>query len=88
MLVVFLNLDEVIRIIREEDDAKAALKAAFKLTDMQTDYILDTRFAPAQARGSGAAQGTCGADQGTRRGRGLLADEPKQWRAITAQSAS
>ena len=44
MLVVFLNLDEVIRIIREEDDAKAALKAAFKLTDMQTDYILDTRL--------------------------------------------
>ena len=44
MLIVFLNLDEVIRIIREEDDAKIALKSAFKLTDLQTDYILDTRL--------------------------------------------
>ena len=44
MLIVFLNLDEVIRIIREEDDAKAALVARFELTEVQVNYILDTRL--------------------------------------------
>ena len=44
MLVVFLNLDEVIRIIREEEDAKAALIKAFSLTETQVNYILDTRL--------------------------------------------
>ncbi|MFO1116940.1 MAG: DNA topoisomerase IV subunit A [Beijerinckiaceae bacterium] len=44
MIVVFLNLDEVIRIIREEDDAKAELMKAFKLTEKQTNYVLDTRL--------------------------------------------
>ncbi|GDX38271.1 DNA topoisomerase 4 subunit A [Methylocystaceae bacterium] len=44
MIVVFLNLDEVIRIIREEDDAKGKLKALFKLSEMQVEYILDTRL--------------------------------------------
>src|SRR3984957_10218144 len=44
MMVVFLNLDEVIRIIREEDDSKAALIAKFKLSEAQVNYILDTRL--------------------------------------------
>jgi topoisomerase-4 subunit A len=44
MLVVFLNLDEVIRIIREEDEPKEVLKATFDLTDLQANYILDTRL--------------------------------------------
>ncbi|MFW2437423.1 MAG: DNA topoisomerase (ATP-hydrolyzing), partial [Parvibaculales bacterium] len=34
-LIAYLNLDEVIRIIREEDDARASLMAAFKLTQVQ-----------------------------------------------------
>jgi topoisomerase IV subunit A len=44
MLIVFLNLDEVIRIIREEDEPKEVLKATFELTEVQTNYILDTRL--------------------------------------------
>jgi topoisomerase-4 subunit A len=44
MIVAYLNLDEVIRIIREEDEPKESLKAAFKLTDVQANYILDTRL--------------------------------------------
>ena len=44
MRVVFLNLDEVIRIIREEEEPKDFLKAAFDLTDVQANYILDTRL--------------------------------------------
>ncbi len=44
MPVVYLNLDEVIRIIREEDEPKDALKARFALSDVQANYILDTRL--------------------------------------------
>ncbi|RZJ47355.1 MAG: DNA topoisomerase IV subunit A [Brevundimonas sp.] len=42
--IVFLNLDEVIRIVREEEQPKAVLIARFGLTEMQADYILDTRL--------------------------------------------
>ena len=86
MLVVFLNLDEVIRIIREEDDAKSALKAAFKLTDMQTDYILDTRLrALRKLEEMELRKEHAELTKERAEVEGLLADEPKQWRAITAQ---
>ena len=42
--IVFLNLDEVIRIVREEEQPKAVLIARFGLTEAQADYILDTRL--------------------------------------------
>jgi topoisomerase-4 subunit A len=44
LLVAFLNLDEVIRIIRSEDDPRPALIARFELSDDQADYILETRL--------------------------------------------
>ncbi|UNK56762.1 DNA topoisomerase IV subunit A [Pseudoxanthomonas daejeonensis] len=44
LLVAFLNLDEVIRIIRTEDEPKAALIARFGLSDDQAEYILETRL--------------------------------------------
>ncbi|MCR4508418.1 DNA topoisomerase IV subunit A [Pseudomonas sp. 32.2.56] len=44
LLVAFLNLDEVIHIIRTEDQPKPVLMARFGLTDVQADYILDTRL--------------------------------------------
>ncbi|MFT9375008.1 DNA topoisomerase IV subunit A [Komagataeibacter saccharivorans] len=43
-LAVYLNLDEVIRIVREEDDAKAALMATFSLTELQADSVLNMRL--------------------------------------------
>src|SRR5690606_2155993 len=43
-LIAYLNLDEVIRIIREEDDAKAVLIARFNLTDVQAEAILNMRL--------------------------------------------
>ncbi len=43
-MTVYLNLDEVIHIIREEEDAKAALKKRWKLTDAQVDAILNMRL--------------------------------------------
>ncbi len=44
LLVVYLNLDRVIEIIRTEDDAKAVLISEFKLTDIQVEAILNTRL--------------------------------------------
>jgi topoisomerase-4 subunit A len=44
LLVAFLNLDEVIRIIRSEDEPKPALIARFALSDDQADYILETKL--------------------------------------------
>jgi topoisomerase IV subunit A len=43
-IIAYLNLDEVIRIIREEDDAKASLMATFNLTDVQAEAILNMRL--------------------------------------------
>ncbi len=42
--IVYLNLDEVIRIIRDEDDPAAALALRFGLTEVQTEAILNMRL--------------------------------------------
>ncbi|MEP7102954.1 MAG: DNA gyrase subunit A, partial [Burkholderiales bacterium] len=42
--LVLLNIDEVIRIIRESDDPKAALIARFHLSEIQANDILDIRL--------------------------------------------
>jgi topoisomerase-4 subunit A len=44
LLIAYLNLDEVIRIIREEDDAKAIMMAKWKLSDVQVEAILNMRL--------------------------------------------
>ncbi len=44
LLVAFLNLDEVIRIIRTEDEPRTVLMKRFDLDEDQTDYILETRL--------------------------------------------
>ncbi|HWW32676.1 MAG TPA: DNA topoisomerase IV subunit A [Steroidobacteraceae bacterium] len=44
LLIAFLNLDEVIRIIRREEEPKPVLMKRFKLTDEQTEEILNTRL--------------------------------------------
>ncbi|HEX9945622.1 MAG TPA: DNA topoisomerase IV subunit A [Thermoanaerobaculia bacterium] len=43
-LVAYLNIDEVIRIIRNEDDPKAKLMARFRLTDAQAEAILELKL--------------------------------------------
>ncbi len=43
-LLIHLNIDEVIRIIRESDEPKPELILAFGLTDLQADSVLDTRL--------------------------------------------
>ncbi|PSB91984.1 DNA topoisomerase IV subunit A [Candidatus Pandoraea novymonadis] len=43
-LIIFLNIDEVIRMIRESDEPKLALMRAFELSDRQADDILEIRL--------------------------------------------
>jgi len=43
-LIVYLNIDEVIRIIRFEDDPKAELMNTFKLTEVQVEAVLNLRL--------------------------------------------
>jgi topoisomerase-4 subunit A len=86
MIVAFLNLDEVIRIIREEDEPKDVLKAAFSLTDLQANYILDTRLRSLrrleemQLREEHAELTREKGDLEL-----LVGEEARQWKAITAQ---
>jgi topoisomerase-4 subunit A len=44
LLIAYLNLDEVIRIVRHEEEPKARLIEAFKLSDVQAEAILNTRL--------------------------------------------
>jgi topoisomerase-4 subunit A len=44
LMIAYLNLDEVIRIIRREDEPKPVLMKRFKLSDEQTEEILNTRL--------------------------------------------
>ncbi|HET7413550.1 MAG TPA: DNA topoisomerase IV subunit A [Pararhizobium sp.] len=43
-LIAYLNIDEVIRIIREEDEPKPVMMARFNLTDLQAESILNMRL--------------------------------------------
>ncbi|MET0687733.1 MAG: DNA topoisomerase IV subunit A, partial [Methyloceanibacter sp.] len=43
-LIVYLNIDKVIKIIREKDEPKPVLMKAFKLTDVQAEAILNMRL--------------------------------------------
>lgn len=44
LMIAFLNIDEVIEIIRHEDDPKAELMVRFNLSDEQADAILNLRL--------------------------------------------
>jgi topoisomerase-4 subunit A len=44
LLIIYLDLDRVIKIIREEDEPKQELMRFFKLTELQANSILDTRL--------------------------------------------
>ena len=44
LLIAYLNLDEVIRIIRSEDEPRPVLIKAFTISEIQAAAILDTRL--------------------------------------------
>ena len=43
-MIAYLNLDEVIAIIRKEDEPKPVLMKRFKLSDEQAEAILETKL--------------------------------------------
>jgi topoisomerase-4 subunit A len=86
MIIAFLNLDEVIRIIREEDEPKEVLKARFELTDVQANYILDTRLRSLRRLEEMELRREHDALTAEREGLLKLLDSPSaQWKAITAE---
>lgn len=86
MLVVFLNLDEVIRIIRDEDEPKDALMTRFTLTEVQANYILDTRLRSLRRLEEMQLRKENEALEAEKAGiEELLGDEAKQWKTIHQQ---
>jgi len=86
MLIVFLNLDRVIAIIREADDPKQELKASFDLSDVQAIYILDTRLRGLRRLEEMQLRRENSELVKEKRDiEALLGDEARQWKAIAAQ---
>ena len=86
MIVVFLNLDEVIRIIREDEEPKEALKVRFALTELQVVYVLDTRLRSLRRLEEMALrkeQDDLGKEKASIEF--LLASERKQWQMIAVE---
>ena len=83
MIIAYLNLDEVIRIIREEDEPKELLMKTFSLSDMQANYILDTRLRSLRKLEEMALRAEH--DSLTKEKaavEALLGDETRQWKTI------
>jgi len=83
LLIVYLDLDEVIRIVRFEDEPKLKLIERFELSDIQAEAILNTRLRSLarleemEIRKEHAA--LCAERDGLH---GLLASEPQQWAKV------
>lgn len=85
-LTAYLNLDRIIEIIREEDDAKAAMIEEFSLTDNQAEAILNMKLR--SLRKLEESQIREEYDELSREKDGLeslLSDESKQWEALAAE---
>ncbi len=85
-LIAYLNLDEVIRIIREEDEPKPVLMARFTLTDVQAEAILNMRLRSLRKLEEMELR-TEHKNLTEEKGHlvALLASEKKQWGEITQQ---
>jgi topoisomerase-4 subunit A len=84
LLIVYLDLDRVIRIIREEDEPKQELMKVFGLNEVQANAILDTRLRSLRKLEDMALKTEL--DELTREKEqieSLLADEAKQWKTIS-----
>lgn len=82
-LAVYLNLDEVIRIIREEDEPKARLIKRFELTDVQAEAILNMRLRSLRKLEEMEIRKEHKALSAEKKKlTALLKSEPERWRAI------
>ena len=85
-LIAYVNLDEVIRIVREEDDPKASLIAAFDLTDTQAEAILNMRLrALRKLEEEGIRKEHAELTEEKADLTSLLEDEPRRWRVVGGQ---
>ncbi len=85
-LIVFLNLDEVIAIIRESDHPRDDLMARFSLTEMQANAILDMRLRSLrrlEEDGLRTERDALLAEQESLNS--LLGDEDQQWQTVSGQ---
>ena len=85
-LIAYLNLDRIIQIIREEDDPKAVMMKEFKLTDNQSEAILNMKLR--SLRKLEESQIREEYDELSEEKAGLeelLGDEGKRWLAIAAE---
>ncbi len=88
-LVVFLNLDEVIAIIRETDHPRNELMVRFSLSDLQANAILDMRLRSLRRLEEEALRTERDSLLAERKNlKNLLRDEEEQWQAVSAQIKS
>ncbi len=85
-LIAYLNIDEVIRIIRTEDEPKPALMKAFKLTEVQADAILNMRLRSLRKLEEFEIRTEDKNLRGELKGlKALLASETEQWSKVGEQ---
>ncbi|MGB0162510.1 MAG: DNA topoisomerase IV subunit A [Candidatus Puniceispirillaceae bacterium] len=85
-LIVFLNLDEVIAIIRESDHPRDDLMARFSLTEVQANAILDMRLRSLrrlEEDGLRTERDSLRSEQESLNS--LLGDEAQQWQTVSGQ---
>ncbi len=88
LLAAFLNLDEVIKIIREEDDPKTVMMKRFDLTEVQANAILDMRLRQLRKLEEIEIRRENEALAEERQTiKTLLTDEGERWKAIAAEIA-
>jgi topoisomerase-4 subunit A len=88
-LIAYLNLDEVIRIIRNEDEPKPVLMATFSLTDLQAESILNMRLRALRKLEEMEIRREhkkLSAEQ--KKLQGLLGSEKRRWDAIAEEIAA
>lgn len=86
LLIAYLNLDEVIKIIREKDDPKAVMMKKWKLTDIQAESILNMRLRSLRKLEEVEIKREHKELSAERAGlKALLKDEEKRWEAISVE---
>jgi topoisomerase-4 subunit A len=88
-VIVYLNLDEIIRIIRESDDPKAEMVARWGLTDLQVEAILNMRLRALRRLEEVAIRKELNqlAAESSRL-EALLGSEKRQWRTLAREIAA
>jgi topoisomerase IV subunit A len=85
-LIAYLNIDKVIKLIREEDEPKPKMMKAFDLTDLQAESILNMRLRALRRLEEFEIKGEHKKLSAERKElKALLKDESLQWQAIAAE---